>query len=138
MQNHLKHVDPILDDQILICFSDQTNLFWLKALKRGFRHCEIYLKSAEETYIHLNSLSNIMTIQTNTNTSMARLFRDLSSKGHTCLWTSLPTSIPQEVAPLLPLTCVEVAKRLLGIHKYSILTPWQLYQYVKEQSKKTN
>jgi len=41
-------------------------------------------------------------------------------------------------APWMPFSCVEAVKRVLGIHKSFILTPWQLYRFLrKEQTAKT-
>jgi hypothetical protein len=31
-------------------------------------------------------------------------------------------------APLAPFTCVEAAKRVLGLHDRRVVTPWQLYR----------
>lgn len=40
----------------------------------------------------------------------------------------------QKMAPVLPFTCVEALKRLLGIHSMRIWTPYQLYTFLKHQA----
>jgi hypothetical protein len=37
-------------------------------------------------------------------------------------------------APANIFSCVEVIKRFLGIHARRILTPWQLYSYLKKEA----
>jgi hypothetical protein len=36
-----------------------------------------------------------------------------------------------KAAPFMLFTCVEAVKRVLGIHRRGIVTPWQLYQHLK-------
>ena len=33
-------------------------------------------------------------------------------------------------APFMLFTCVEAVKRVLGIHRRGIVTPWQLYRHL--------
>ncbi|MEM9469625.1 MAG: hypothetical protein AAF988_05625, partial [Pseudomonadota bacterium] len=40
----------------------------------------------------------------------------------------------KKAAPFMVFSCVEAIKRLLGIHKRFIMTPWQLYQHLEQQN----
>ena len=44
----------------------------------------------------------------------------------------VPAAVSREAqqAPWMMFTCVEAVKRILGIHKRWILTPWQLYRHL--------
>ena len=44
-------------------------------------------------------------------------------------YTDVNLSLPMPY--LRPFTCVEVVKRVLGIKRWSIFTPYQLYRYLK-------
>jgi hypothetical protein len=39
------------------------------------------------------------------------------------------------MAPVLPFTCVEAVKRILGIHAWAVVTPWQLYRHLIQDRK---
>ena len=46
-----------------------------------------------------------------------------------------PRLAPKRFAPPLPFSCVEGAKRILGIHAWTVVTPWQLYKFLIKGSK---
>ena len=44
----------------------------------------------------------------------------------------------KKAAPTAFISCVESVKRILGIHQRFIVTPWQLFIFLKKQNSKKN
>jgi hypothetical protein len=44
---------------------------------------------------------------------------------------AVPAPPRRALAPM-PLTCVEVAKRILGLRAWWIITPWQLFKFIRK------
>lgn len=62
-----------------------------------------------------------------------KLVQWLESQGETVVAYPIKTT---KLKPLTPsiFSCVESVKRILGLRKPFILTPWQLYQFIKERN----
>ena len=54
-----------------------------------------------------------------------------AARGHRVLAGATKPDLPRRGFGIAPLTCVTIAKRLLGVRAPCILTPWQLYQQLK-------
>ncbi|MCP5367662.1 MAG: hypothetical protein H6907_11440 [Hyphomicrobiales bacterium] len=114
----------------LVFFVDQTDLWWLRFLRPGFRHCFAIVGGGME-WILLNPLSNRMEL------AMFRGVRaeDFRRVFHRARCRSLECPLfdpPPRPAPWRPFTCVEAVKRVLGLRAPGVLTPWQLYRYLKK------
>jgi hypothetical protein len=118
----------------LVCFGESgTGLWWLKLLKKGFRHCFVALNDGHRWII-------VDTLLHRTHVSVPPLDNgfDLASclreKGYTVIACDVKEP-PLKMAPISFFTCVEGAKRILGVHNIMIVTPWQLYKLlVKEKN----
>ncbi len=118
-----------VDEQskVLVVFVEQTDCYYLRWLKQGFKHCFVALQMSDR-WIICDSLKNQMVftiIEPPLHFSLGAFYRD---KGYTVLarrgvMARRPSSIIPE-----PLTCVAVAKRIIGIRSYWTLTPWQLFR----------
>lgn len=116
-----------------VVFSGKTDLDWLRVLKPGFRHCFVVLKDGER-WITLDPLSNYMEVLVHHHVSGEfDLPRWLERRGMRVLPADLTRL--KKPAPWMLFTCVEAVKRVLGVHKFFIFTPWQLYRYLQGQSK---
>lgn len=100
-----------------VIFIDSA-LIILKLLKRGFRHCAVLI-SIDGYNVLIDNMS------------------------HKCQFDIIDDEItltnikvfPSRIIfnnSLLPITCVSVVKNFLGIRKWWIQTPWQLYRYLKK------
>ena len=119
----------------LVVFSSNVSLPYLKLFKRGFRHCFVMLPQNEEgtSWISCDPLSNHMEIAIHHIADDFNLHDWLSRRG--CTVISAPVYHGHKrPAPTMLFTCVEVVKRVLGIHKFTIFTPWQLYCHLKKQN----
>lgn len=115
-----------------VIFRDKTELGILKPLKRGFRYCFVILNDGKR-WISVDPLSNHMDV----------LVHDLDPDFDLPGWmaerdcTVLPAAVERDkmrMAPVLPFSCVEAVKRVLGIHGWHILTPYQLYRYLQRRA----
>ncbi len=115
-------------EQAYVVFSGKADLPWLKILKPGFRHCFVLLKD-DKNWISIDPLSHHTEIQIHHVPTDFDLPLWLTSRGNIVM----PAKMNKEnkkPAPLMPFTCVEAVKRILGIHSRIIFTPWQLYRHL--------
>lgn len=114
-------------DPALLVFCDETDLFWLWPLRRGFRHVFVALP-VDGGWITIDPLSTRMEVAFHPMPAGSDLAGWFRARGHVVL--CVPRCRPGRSAPpFLPFTCVTVAKRLLGLTAPLILTPWQLYRH---------
>jgi len=118
-----------------VIFSGQADLWWLKALKPGFRHCAVVLHDGTH-WINIDPLSHTMEVNVSPVPASFNLPLLLGQQGHRVVATEL--TLKNTPAPWGILTCVGVTKRVLGLRRRFIVTPWQLYRHlIKEQHKQT-
>lgn len=114
-----------------VVFSGQADLPWLKMLRPGFRHCFVLLNDGQRwiTFDPLSSRSEIVVHH------LPETF-DLPLWMQRRGYITVPSAVEQKhsPAPWAPFTCVEAVKRILGLHKRFIFTPWQLYRHLIQSS----
>lgn len=132
MRTVLGHsAEPLLAPQkAWVMFSDNTDLWWLRVLKPGFRHCAVLLFNGEH-WVSVDPLSHKTDVLVHDVPARFDLPRWLSDRGH-CLVPAEISAVPVP-APWMPFTCVEAVKRVLGIRKRFIVTPWQLCQFLMRE-----
>lgn len=117
----------------LVVFADATDLWWLRWLKPGFRHCFIALAGARG-WVVVESLSHqtsIAYIPVGQDFDLAAWYRQ-----HGLVVVAVKNvATDKRVAPFAPYSCVENVKRILGIHARWVLTPWQLHRYLNKTRK---
>jgi hypothetical protein len=112
----------------LVVFRDRTEIAWLPWLARGFRHCAIVVRVGGD-WVLIDSLSHSICVGRFAAEPMARLAARYRAAGMTVVETRVRKA-PGRTAPVLPLTCVEAVKPVLGIHAWTILTPRQLHRHL--------
>ena len=124
--------------EVYVVFEDADSLWWLRFLKKGFRHCYFLLTSREyNLMILLNPRSNRTDIQLFHNCDIVNTIRILTSAREDTILRVHLEQTPLKCAPIMFFTCVEFVKRILGIHDFSIITPYQLYKKLKIVGKKS-
>lgn len=116
-----------------VVFTGKTDLPWLRLLKPGFRHCYVLLNDGAN-WITLDPLSNYLDVSVHRNVPSAfNLPQWLGSRGHKVV----PAKVERirKEAPWMLFTCVEAVKRVLGLHRRFIFTPWQLYRHLANTHK---
>ncbi|MDR1025961.1 MAG: hypothetical protein LBL47_01050 [Lactobacillus sp.] len=122
---------------IYVVFEDNTTLSYLKLLKRGFRHCYVLLNiEGTNNWLELNPASNQLIFNYIEFPDDYDYIYALGKKDMVSI-CEVPINLPiYKPAPLWFFTCVEFAKRSLGLHKAYIFTPYQLYKYLKRKGAK--
>lgn len=113
-----------------IIFSGYSDLRWLKILKPGFRHCFALLNDGQ-CWVSIDPLSPYTDIQIHHQIEASfDLPQWLESQGYRVVSADI-NKVHKKPAPWMVMTCVESIKRILGIHKFFLFTPWQLYKFLK-------
>jgi hypothetical protein len=125
---------PALDERAprpaLVVFVDHVECPWLRGLKRGFRHCFAVLADGPGWLLcdPLKDRILLTRIEPPAGFDLARFYHE---QGHRVLaGRTMPVSSPRRPPTLVPLTCVAVVKRLLGVQGASVLTPRQLFDHL--------
>jgi len=114
-----------------VAFGGDADLKWLKILKPGFRHCFAVLETGGQWVIY-NPLSNHTDITVIEGVCVFELMQVYRNMGYRIV----PAKLPQDrkkSAPWGLYTCVEAVKRILGIHAPLVITPWNLFIFLKKQ-----
>lgn len=114
-----------------VLFSGKADLPWLRLLKPGFRHCYVVMNDGQR-WITVDPLSPHTEIMVHHHIAPDfDLIGWLEEGGQKALKAGLYWG-HRKPAPIMLFTCVEAVKRLIGLHRRLILTPWQLYRYLKK------
>ncbi len=110
-------------------FSSDTDLFFLKFLKRGFRHCFLFFGDEFQTFV-LDPVSNKIEL------SLLPFGVEKTKKMFEQKQISV-IKVCKNYKPKMKVktgifTCVEVVKRVLGISNFFILTPFRLYCFLQK------
>lgn len=119
--------------QALVVFSDAVGLWWLRLLRPGFRHCFVALSYAD-CWVVVDPMSHYTAVA---HFPLSQEF-DLAAwyRQHGLTVVRIENRSPSKrVILLMPHSCVECVKRILGIRAAWVLTPWQLYRYVNKTRK---
>lgn len=117
--------------EALVVFSGNSDIWWLRWLKRGFRHCFIAFNDGRH-WITLDPLSHRTEVKVQDVPADFNLAAYYESREMRCVTARLQAT-PLKCAPPGLFTCVEAVKRALGIRAPGILTPSQLYRYLVEK-----
>ena len=110
-----------------VVFSSDTDLWFLRCLKSGFRHC-LFFTGDENQVIIFDPVANrfdISYIPMDVNL-VKKFFED---KGDIVVAVDKKFN-PRFRVSIGVFTCVEVVKRILGISNAFIITPFRLYKYL--------
>lgn len=115
--------------EALVVFVDRTECWWLRRLAPGFRHCFALLRRGE-AWLVCDPLKARIALELLRPPPELDLGAWYARQGHHVLRGY--SAGPSQRTPLLrPLTCVEVVKRLLGLHAPFVLTPRQLFDHLR-------
>lgn len=114
----------------LVVFADATDLWWLRLLKPGFRHCFIAL-AFPQGWVVVDPLSHYTSVGHFPLDQEFDLSRWYERHGLKVVKVK-NISTDKRVAPFMPYSCVECVKRILGIRAMGVVTPWGLYRYLNK------
>jgi hypothetical protein len=115
---------------VLVVFADHAQCPWLRPLRRGFRHCFAVLRQ-EPLWLACEPLKDRIELAALDLPSDFDLAGFYVARGYRVLLGQRPMPGQRRRFALVPLTCVSVVKRLLGIRAPWVWTPWQLYTHLR-------
>lgn len=111
-----------------VVFTNQSELKSVRCLKRGFKHCFVLINDRGR-WVSIDPMAHYMEVLVHDFPGSFDFAAWLEEKGHHVAKAQFVQGVTSG-APLSLFTCVEACKRILGIHKRSIITPWQLYRHL--------
>lgn len=117
----------------LVIFVGDTEIKWLRFLKKGHRHCFTIIEGQNGWAVY-NPLSHYTEIKLYPDLREDELARFYQGIGYTVVktWVQEPA---RKLAPIAPFTCVEAVKRAIGVQARMVATPWQLRRYLEKNLK---
>ncbi|GAB6052876.1 hypothetical protein JCM17960_16960 [Magnetospira thiophila] len=116
------------DGDAIVVFVAHSQIWWLRWLKPGFRHCFVIFRQSGG-WLVCDPLSHQTLIRPWPMTSGTDSLAWLHNQGCRVAVTRLRQA-PLRMAPFRLYTCVEAVKRVLGLQDRWILTPWQLFRFL--------
>ena len=116
---------PRVPQLALVVFVAHAECRWLRGLRPGFRHCFVALRDGA-TWLCCDPLKDRIELSVLPVPPWFDLAVFYGKGGHTVLLGTTRPNVPRRPFAIAPLTCVTIAKRLLGVHAPWVLTPWQL------------
>lgn len=120
----------MMPDEVYVVFSDRTDLWWLKFLRHGFRHCFVILRFTD-IWMVLDPLAHKTELMRIDVPDAFSLVAWLEGEGDRVVKVPLKASEMKVLPPAL-CSCVETVKRILGIRAPFVFTPWQLFTHLQK------
>ncbi|MGE5476562.1 MAG: hypothetical protein ACM3Q1_07910 [Bacteroidales bacterium] len=117
----------------LVVFADATDLWWLRLLRPGFRHCFVALRHGGG-WVVVDPMSHYTAVASFPLSEDFDLIGWYRQHGLTVVPVKKNTP-DKRVAPFMPHSCVETVKRILGIREFWVVTPWQLFCHLNKTGK---
>jgi hypothetical protein len=122
-------------EYVYVVFCDSDVLWWQIFLKKGYRHCFLILADKANNYLFIDTTDNRIIfnlLESDKNDNIAELCASLNATLLKIPMVKIMDNIKKRKAPMSVLNCVQLIKRILGIHKRNILTPWNLFMYLQK------
>jgi hypothetical protein len=126
----------MMPDEYYVVFTDQTDLWWLKFLRHGFRHCFVLIRMAD-IWLSVDALAHKTEIMRIDMPDTFNMIKWLEGQGDIVVNIKPQTTQQKPLGPAL-FSCVEHVKRLIGIRAAGVITPWQLYNYLSKEIERKN
>jgi len=118
-----------------IVFQDETDLTFLKILRRGFRHCFMMIQQ-EGRWILIDPRANKTDIHLLPHPKDFNFPRYYTEQGKIVVKIPAGQKTPLRVLSPFPVSCVTTLKRVIGLHRFWIFTPYQLYKHLLKTKQK--
>ena len=112
-----------------LIFEDSDSGF-TRTLKKHWRHVSVIVPCNETQYIHIDPRLRGINYRLIEQDEVDNMYDKVLYQDIAIVRTVVNKGINKVHMPMV-ITCVEVVKRVLGVHAWWILTPRQLYNYVR-------
>lgn len=119
---------PPVEERAWVVFSGKSDWPWLKILRPGFRHCFVIVHDGTR-WLSLDPLLQHTELKVHDVPPDFDLPGWLTARGNRVMPAPLNRA-HKKPAPVMLYTCVEAVKRVLGLHTWGVMTPWQLYRHL--------
>jgi hypothetical protein len=109
-----------------VVFSGVSELWYLKLLKPGFRHCFVMLNDGKK-WMSIDPMAHHTEVVSHDLPATYNVIQWLETQNCLAVEVSMEPP-PRRACPPMMFTCVEAVKRIIGLHCFGVLTPWQLYK----------
>ncbi len=116
---------------VYVVFTGKTDIRWLRFLRKNYRHCFVIMNDGHR-WISVDPLSSYTDILVYHVPPDFDFPAWMEKRGYAVVKAKIDR--PHASAPFGIFTCVEAVKRVLGIHKRRIITPYQLYRHLKKST----
>ena len=117
--------------RVVVVFEGDTDLWWLRWLSPGFRHCFAVIEDAQG-WVIVDPLSHQTLVRTCIFDATVDLAAHYRQHGYIAVTTWVDRA-PHRTAPIRPFTCVEAVKRVIGLRAPGVWTPRQLFRRLLEK-----
>jgi hypothetical protein len=112
----------------LVVFGDNTGLWWLRFLRPGFRHCFVVVETSSD-WVVIDPLSHCLEVSVVPLSSVPDFRLACVKAGLRVVDVEIERPL-RKAMPIGPFSCVECAKRVIGLKNRFVMTPWQLYEQI--------
>ncbi len=116
-------------EKFYVGFSGETTVRILRLLKPGFRHCFLFFGDENYTFV-VDPILNRIDLSF-LPLGIENTLQFFKANGIKIIYVPKRFEMSKGFS-LGIFTCVEVVKRILGISKISIVTPFRLYKFLKK------
>ena len=128
--SHINQHPP--ERMVWVVFSDETDLLFLKCLRRGFRHCFVVIRDRGH-WISYDPLAHYTELALVDVPETFDLLGWLSAQGMRVVKVPPHICPKQRILPPVMFTCVVAVKRIIGMRGWWVFTPWQLYRVLEKR-----
>lgn len=118
-----------------VTFSDTPRYWWTRFIKPGYHHCDLYLFDGI-AWIGIEPRIGVTTIEAVYRQTEESFLAWLKTQGITEVVAAEIAPDPGRPAPFGFFTCVEMIKRIIGLHDRRVVTPWQLRKALDRHNSK--
>ena len=119
---------PPLPVPTWVVFCDAPDVWWLRPLRRGFRHCCVVMRH-KRTYVSIDPLLGSIEVMTHPVRRNCDLIQTLKDQGLTVVSVDINRDYYRGNIGMM-CTCVTIVKRILNLYAPLIQTPYALYRYL--------
>lgn len=119
---------PPLPVPTWVVFCDAPDVWWLRPLRRGFRHCFVVMRH-KRTYITIDPLLGSIEVMTHPVRRDGDLIQILKDQGLTVVSVNINRDYYRGNIGMM-CTCVTIVKRILNLYAPLIQTPYALYRHL--------
>jgi len=126
----------ILDDDktptqtAIVVYTDSTQFWFLRLLRPGFRHCFVIVSSGA-FWVVVDGLCHKTAVSVLSLEGLTEYLVQIHRVQGRCQVTRVCNDTTPRIR-LLPYTCVESVKRILGVDSYFVLAPFLLYRKIRK------